>query len=120
MNYALPNYYLDKSQEPWYYRRCAISCELCIDKADKCTKCNYKDIYFPLVDNSYACRNNCLDYYWKNFILKECSFCHISCKKCSDDTPVCQVIFIFYLLKIQKVLFLLFLLLFTIFKINKI
>jgi len=93
MNYALPNYYLDVAFSS--YRRCAISCELCIDRADKCTRCNYKNIYFPLVNDNFSCFNECPDYYWKNFLKKECSSCHISCKKCADDMPICKVNSIF-------------------------
>lgn len=89
MNYALPNYYFNAQFS--LYKRCGITCELCIERDNKCLKCNYKDKYFPLVDDSTRCYKECPDYYWKNFIKSECSFCHKSCKKCSDDTPVCQV-----------------------------
>lgn len=92
MNYSLPNYYLDKSKEPFYHRRCSKSCELCIDKDNYCTKCNSNDGYFPLVTNISSCWKECPNYYWKNFLKKECSQCDKTCKKCSDDSPNCQVI----------------------------
>lgn len=91
MNYALPNYYLERAVSPYLYKRCAISCELCIDRADKCTKCNYDKVYFPLETDSFSCFNECPDYFWKNFLKLECSLCHISCKKCNDNSPSCIV-----------------------------
>jgi len=71
--------------------RCDISCRTCVNSPTYCTECNYNNYYFPLINDRSSCKNYCPDFYFKNFINRECSHCNKSCKRCLDSTPDCQV-----------------------------
>ena len=73
------------------YSKCAKNCKSCKLKEDNCIICNYDEDYFPIVDKRETCLKECPDFYFKNFLRKECSHCHESCKKCFDSSAKCQV-----------------------------
>jgi len=82
-------YYFNASIQKWSL--CDISCRTCLDSPTNCTECNYNDNYFPLANDKSTCKKDCADFYFKNFIERQCSICDKSCKKCLDNRPICQV-----------------------------
>jgi hypothetical protein len=73
------------------YSKCAVNCKICAQKPDHCVLCNYEENYFHLEDLKNTCLNVCPDFYFRNFLKRECTKCHISCKNCIDTSPSCLV-----------------------------
>ena len=87
------------NEEGKNYEKCAINCKNCKLKSDHCVICNYKEEYFHLENKKETCLDVCPDFYFRNYLKKECSKCHISCKNCNDNSPKCSVIFFIFYLK---------------------
>lgn len=75
------------------YEKCAENCKICKLKNDHCVLCNYEANYFHIEDKVETCLNVCPEFYFRNYLKKECSKCHVSCKTCADSSKKCFVIF---------------------------
>lgn len=80
------NYYLDKSDFPYIYRKCLDNCKLCNEKGDvdidtKCTLCN--DNFFPIEGHESHCLPNSKIIEGYVFYNNRFVKCHSNCKTCS-------------------------------------